>query len=234
MSYVALDLEKMVVLFKAADMHSACFISAMEHDEVTHCIFPIERQTLTPNGKGRIAKLPGFLTSMENRILYRNITGKEPPTAFGDVMDQLYEELLNIPDDIRGLFKLQQQAGPDPLPCDVGMPERNAAPVINIPKAPSIPVAPSSAAGPSIPKAPAIPKAPGAIPQAPKPGGTTARVWAIAEKNLVEQAVNSMTMGMCLGNKAFRKIIIDECEAEGINPGTAATQFGAWKRSKGL
>lgn len=228
MSYVALDLEKMVVLFKAADMHSACFISAMEFDEVTHCIFPIERQTLTPNGKGRIAKLPGFLTSMENRILYRNITGKEPPTAFGDVMDQLYEELLNIPDDIRGLFKLQQMAGPNPLPCDVGMPDPNPTPILRIPKAPSIPVAPSSAASPSIPKAPAIPKAPSAIPQAPKPGGTTARVWAIADQTMLDipQPVSDL--------KELRRVVIEACTEEGINPGTAATQFGAWKRSKGL
>lgn len=228
MSYVALDLENMKVLFKAADMHSACFISAMEYDEVVHCIFPIERQTQTPNGKGRIAKLPGFLTSMENRILYRNITGKEPPSAFGDVMDQLYEELLNIPDDMRGLFKLQQQAGPDPLPCDIGMPDPNPTPIIRIPKAPTIPVAPSSAAGPIIPRAPVIPKAPGAIPQAPKPGGTTARVWAIADSIIGPMDASVLDI------KAVRKNVIDSCEAEGINPGTAATQFGAWKRSKGL
>jgi hypothetical protein len=57
--------------------------------------------------------------------------------------------------------------------------------------------------------------------------GVTKRIWEIADELL---AVTGS-----IGNiKEFRKSVIDRAQAEGANGGTAATQFGKWKSSKGL
>lgn len=62
-------------------------------------------------------------------------------------------------------------------------------------------------------------------PSAPK-GGTTARVWAIADAVAEEKGTGDI--------KALRAAIIATCEAEGINKSTAGTQYSKWKRAKGL
>ena len=62
-------------------------------------------------------------------------------------------------------------------------------------------------------------------PSAPK-GGTTARVWVIADAVAEEQGTGDI--------KALRAAIIATCEAEGINKSTAGTQYSKWKRAKGL
>lgn len=62
-------------------------------------------------------------------------------------------------------------------------------------------------------------------PSAPK-GGTTARVWAIADAVVEEKGAGDI--------KALRATIIATCEAEGINKSTAGTQYSKWKRAKGL
>lgn len=89
-------------------------------------------------------------------------------------------------------------------------------------------------AGPAEPGAAPAPAA--AEPKAPKakpePGerprqGITKRIWELADELL---AVTGQ-----MGNvKEFRTKVIQRAEAEGANPGTAATQFGKWKASKGL
>ena len=236
MSYVALDLENMKVLFKAPDMRSACLISAMDFEQVTHCIFPVERTTETPKGGQRQAKLPGFLTRMEQVVLYRNMTGQQGTVSLnaGDLMDTLHAMLLDYPNDARSLFALEKLAGLDSLEADERDIIPNAQPLIKLPSAPSLPsapVAPSipSAPGiPSAPKIPAAPKLPSAPPTAPKAGSTTGKVWAIADQIMADipQPVSDL--------KELRRVVIEACEEEGINPGTAATQFGAWKRSKDL
>lgn len=52
--------------------------------------------------------------------------------------------------------------------------------------------------------------------------GATARVWGIADASLAK-----------LG-RVDRATIIADCEAVGINPATAATQYSKWKRTKVL
>ena len=69
-------------------------------------------------------------------------------------------------------------------------------------------------------------KAKSAEPSAPRKPGATKMVWDIADARL---AANP---GMDL--KTLRKLIVAECKAQGINEGTAGTQFGKWKSSKGL
>lgn len=231
MSYVGIDLDTLTILFKAADVKSACLISAMEFEHLTHCIFPVERNEESKSGKARKVRIPGFLTTMEQKILYRNITGNECLEKVGELMYVLHELLHELPDDPRGQFKLEQMAGPIELSADAGMPAVGAKPIIKMPSAPSLPVAPSIPSAPGIPSAPKIPSAPripSAQPTPPKAGSTTGKVWAIAEQTLLDypQATGDL--------KELRRVVIDACEAEGINPGTAATQFGAWKRAKGL
>lgn len=67
------------------------------------------------------------------------------------------------------------------------------------------------------------PAEPGAAPRQ----GITKRIWEIADDLLAVQG--------SVGNlKEFRKTVIERAAAEGANEGTAATQFGKWKASKGL
>lgn len=55
----------------------------------------------------------------------------------------------------------------------------------------------------------------------PKSGSTTAKVWEIADE--------LRKLNPDHDQKALRPLIIAECEANGINPATAATQFSKWK-----
>jgi hypothetical protein len=82
---------------------------------------------------------------------------------------------------------------------------------------------------PTEPKADAKPKEK-AEPSAPRKPGATKRVWDIADALLA-----SVTgQGLAVDVKAIRKGVVDACVNEGINAGTAATQFGKWKADKGL
>lgn len=63
-------------------------------------------------------------------------------------------------------------------------------------------------------------------PSAPRKQGATKRVWDIADGLKGDTVIANI--------KIFRTHVIAACEAEGINPGTAATQFGKWKADKGL
>lgn len=56
--------------------------------------------------------------------------------------------------------------------------------------------------------------------------GVTARVWEIASE--LEEKLSGQP------GAALRPAIIAECERQGINAATAATQYSKWKRSRGL
>jgi len=58
----------------------------------------------------------------------------------------------------------------------------------------------------------------------PKEGSTTAKVWLIADQ------MNANDPGLGYDSKEFRTCVINECTKDGINPSTAATQFGKWKK----
>lgn len=55
-------------------------------------------------------------------------------------------------------------------------------------------------------------------------GGTTKRVWDLADEVLADNPTSDA--------KTIRPLIIAKCEAEGINGSTAGTQFAKWKNSK--
>lgn len=65
------------------------------------------------------------------------------------------------------------------------------------------------------------PKADGVAPDQPRTGSTTGRVWEIADS--LWPAGSTMP---------DRKAVIAACEAKGINPSTASTQYGKWKASR--
>lgn len=58
-------------------------------------------------------------------------------------------------------------------------------------------------------------------PSRPKAGSTTAKVWDIADQ-MAEQA----------GGMPDRNDVIKACTDQGINPATASTQYGKWKRAQ--
>jgi len=78
--------------------------------------------------------------------------------------------------------------------------------------APSTPAARANSTGE--PSAPAAP---------PKAGSTTGRVWAIADDCYQKHSVL---------DKTLRKMVADECEAQGINSSTMSVQFSKWKGHK--
>lgn len=57
----------------------------------------------------------------------------------------------------------------------------------------------------------------------PKDGTKTGRVWEIAD-----------AMSNDAGEPAKRKPVLDAAIAEDINPATAATQYGRWRKFHGL
>jgi len=82
-----------------------------------------------------------------------------------------------------------------------------------------------AAQAPTAPKAPKGHQADGAVPAK----GVTKRVWDIADQVLAVDPNRPKT-----DFRAFRRTIIERAAAEGINEGTAATQFGKWKLGKGF
>lgn len=68
---------------------------------------------------------------------------------------------------------------------------------------------------------------PSTAPQERPRQGQTKKIWDIAD--------DLLSVTGSVGNiKEFRKEVIARAEAMGLNAGTAATQFGHWKRDKGI
>lgn len=112
--------------------------------------------------------------------------------------------------------------GPGVVPPTHGV--HKAAPGTG-PRAPAMAPPKPGATPPKAPPAKRAPAAPSGPATRPK-GGSTARVWELADLELSE--LGSIDM------KALRKAVIAACEAEGINSSTASVQYGKWKSSKGL
>ena len=69
---------------------------------------------------------------------------------------------------------------------------------------------------------PKVPRESSAGVNRPKPGSTTGKVWNIAD-----------TIAATISDdKALRKAVIVECEAQGINKSTASVQFGYWRNNR--
>lgn len=206
--------DEMTLVGKFSDLNQAILAAELDYADVATDIFPNEGKNWSRYG--RLALL----------MLLRNhhVEGGDI-LQYGDMIKSAQALADSMPMDQRSLRALEAKAGPRPLLGDI-------RPIERLPY--NQPVSePCKGAPPSI-KAKA-PSAPGASRAAPTKGAT-ARVWEIADKHMADMLPEgtSMTLAMLLSNKEFRKQVIELCEAEGLNPGTAATQFGKWKGSKGL
>lgn len=148
----------------------------------------------------------------------------------GSVLDYpgliaLAKELADsMPADRRSMAALEAKAGPKALKGDVRAIEK--VPRCQPPSIPCKNIDFATDGGVDeggAPKPPRLPSGPKAAPTK----GATGRVWELADALLA-------TNDFVSDPKGFRKLVIQACESEGLNAGTAATQFGKWKTSKGL
>lgn len=162
---------------------------------------------------------------LELMLLIKNTTGVPVNPSllhdFGSLVNQAYALALEVPVDQRSLFELQQEhAKLKPVFTEPKLPFK-PAPVIHRLSASEVQNYVPPGNEPKAPRAPKVPSAPGAAPAK----GSTGKVWTIADRVLGES-------GLTVGSKELRSKIIAACEAEGINAGTAATQYGKWKATK--
>jgi len=140
-------------------------------------------------------------TSYELRLLYKDMSGETIP------------DTIEYPKLIKGVVHLLQTADTDRTSIEelvkrLGRPldkEHLPPPIEN--EAPT-----KKAPGGSI------------IPNRPKEGTTTAKVWQIADTIYRDFDID-------LNNPDLRNRVISDCEKLGINKSTAATQFSKWKRA---
>lgn len=162
---------------------------------------------------------------LELMLLIKNTTGEAAPPSsihdFGWLVNKAYELALEVPIDQRSLFELQEaHAKLNPIVTEPKLPFK-PAPIIHRLSPSEVANYVPASTDPKEPRAPKVPSVPGAAPAK----GATGKVWVIADRVMGET-------GLTVGSKELRSKIIAACEAEGVNPGTAATQYGKWKATK--
>lgn len=177
------------------------------------------------------------LSQEELATLFKNMSGQDAP-EYRVAIEQLRSYSSRWPEypkserqlevEAEAIFQQEQAEGGDEPPDDrytqTALQQAHQAAIKQAEAAnPSKPLAERASEAPT--KAEAKPKASGG--DAPPRQGITKRIWEIADARL---AVH----GTISNIKEFRKEVIDLAAAEGANSGTAATQFGKWKASKGL
>ena len=169
------------------------------------------------------------LSDTEMKLLYRNMSGQEPP-EYSICVEQLRAYSKSWPAYHKSevvleaeAAKLPEQAGGKPPFQPVQVPYSDTQGADPKPAEKAV-ITQEEAKAASAPKR--APRDPSAPPAAPRTAGATGKVWAIADAILAE--------GVLTDIRAIRKEVIERCGKDGINPGTAATQYGKWKASKGL
>lgn len=212
--YVVIDREKMVFLGAAHGIKAADLLAELAPITATCVVMPLDR-------KSQFSTF-GVLELM---LLHKNTSG-QPNTPgmihdFAKLVHDCYNLALALPLDTRSEKELESAV--------------NNLPVVEVKKTPKLPpilmrmkqeeldnyVPHDHKKEPKAPRAPRAPAAPGAAPSK----GATGKVWTIADRVWAELGGGPITKNM-------RSAIIAACEAEGINAGTAATQFGKWKATK--
>lgn len=212
--YVVIDRETMKFLGAAEGLTAASLLADLAPIATTNVVMPLDR-------KSQFASF-GIL---ELLLLIKNTTGQ--PTVPGAIHDfqkavhDAYTLALALPLDTRSVKQLETEFA--------------NLPVIEVPKKmPKLPPVIARMSQEQIdnyvpgqndhkkePKAPRAPGVPGAAPSK----GATGKVWTVADRVRAELGGGVIT-------KDMRAKIIAACEAEGINAGTAATQFGKWKATQ--
>lgn len=155
-------------------------------------------------------------TEMELRILYYGITGKGLPSSapYADVLRLVYDEMMeHLPElnetPVETLIEIlgrDLSVNPNPV---IPEPDHEARRAASTPKTTA-----------SAPKRTGGGGSTGGKPK----GGTTARVWEIADAILADVGSDDL--------KLLRSNIIAKCEDEGINSSTAGTQYSKWKKDR--
>lgn len=151
-----------------------------------------------------------IFTEMELKVLYGNTIMQDlrhvVPESYSKLLQETAKLGQSIPKDDTSVEELKRT---------LGRPLKPVNPM------------PAKEKGRTPPKKRA-PQANGSKPAGgrPKPGSTTAKVWDIAD----EVKANCRTLD--IHSKELRNRIVEECTEQGINPSTAATQFGKWKKDQ--
>ena len=241
MMHILIDKDSMTVRYKHPSMK---VLSELMYIEFTHCsgsiAFIDDTRTL------------GMFSDLELSMLYKNMCGQLFPGIGRENL--IYNvvslcQLLPVSDLNEREITLQfnaidrldhghyQYLPGSNTPRKLDAPASTAALISNVSYAPVItehvhrPATPAPlAVSGSIPRAAPIPRAPrdpsvAVSNDAPKQGSKTGRVWEIAEEIYVAQPKPA-------DFKVMRKLIVDACEAEGINTSTASVQFSKWRHTK--
>lgn len=205
--------------------------------------FPGKRLVVADSLEG---KTWSVLATSEMFRLFKNMSGQEPP-EYGDCIKQLsaYADTWpNYPKSESQLEREAEQIYAEEQASDedagirhlANLPEQGSREIhqqcIDAAEMARARLTPEEAAAAAQSAANAAPaakpkKEPSGEPAERPRQGVTKRIWELADEQLaVTGSVGNL--------KEFRKKIIDRAQAEGANAGTAATQFGKWKASKGL
>ena len=202
-NYVVIDRDNMEFIAATDTLNKASLIAWNDCPDVTTVVLPLESK--------RHFSTFGVL---ELLMLYKRKTGLTGDIYnFGGMITECYNLALQLPIDSRTEAELE--AVSNKLPVSTDLPKIPKPPIIqrfNPAETGANPFV--TASEPSAPK----------IPSKPSPKGATGRVWEIAEAIYLE------TGGAI--DKVLRTKIVAACEAAGIHPATAATQFSKWKASK--
>lgn len=207
--------------------------ASSDHDTaglIAWCDFPDVDISLVNTDDGRSWSL---FNTEQMATLYTNMSGQAPTGNYGACVDELRAYGASWPEYpvskaiLQARYNALKASGADKI-SEADMAELHAkmqrealAAALEANKSGI-----ASDAGGESEKGPitAAPK-PAKLPSAPRKPGATGRVWEIAD-NLVAKSMTDL--------KEIRKTLMAQCESEGINLGTAGTQFGKWKASKGL
>lgn len=203
-NHVVINRENMTFVASADTLQKATLIANNDCADFTCVVLPLETK-----------RYFSTFGALELLLLYKNCTGQTGDLYnYAGMLQKCYDLALALPTDPRTVQQLENVAAQLPI----------------IPPPPVIPKPPilvkydsvGNGANPFVeaPKAP-TPK----NPSKPSAKGSTGRVWEVADRVYAE-------MGGGLITKEMRTKIIAECEAAGIHPATAATQFSKWKASK--
>lgn len=207
--YVVINRETMKFVTRTPNGEIACLVMNLEPVDATYVMLPLDL-------KSRFSKF-GLLELM---LLYKNTVGENHSSGIHDYATMVaasYGLAKEVPMEGRSVFDMNKELANLPKPAADIPPPPRPAPIIVRTDPNAAPYVPP----PPVPKAPAAPKAPGVKPSK----GSTGRVWEVADAVRAEMGGGPIT-------KEMRAAIIARCETQGINAGTAATQYGKWKATQ--
>lgn len=211
--------DSMTLACVTSTIDQACLVAALDYPDVSTHVFHHEKKAWA-----RYTRLDLVAFLSNHSVEGANVL--DYPAMLAQV-DNLVQ---NFKLDQRPLWELERKADKKGLPEDTReiVPRLERGELSKPTKMPSVPAIPPLP--PGVPALPAgIPKLPAtASHRAPPTKGATGKVWEIADRCYAERSA-----GPVMDMKALRSEVVALCEAEGLNPGTAATQFAKWKNSKG-